>query len=59
MGRTQCCPFPMVRYSLACLGALPLDSHQHQLPQAENWDKQFQQLGVAHLSVEGLPWFAW
>lgn len=58
MGRRQCCLFPMVRYSLVCLGAPPMVSHQHQLFQAKNWDKQFQQLGVAHLLVECLPWFA-
>lgn len=59
MGRRQCCPFPMVRCSLACLGAPSLVSHQHQLSQSKNLDKRFQQLGVAHLLVEGLPWFAW
>lgn len=39
MGRGQWCPFPMVRCSLTCLGALPLVSHQHQLSEVKNWDK--------------------
>lgn len=51
--------FPHGEMQLSLFGCSVPGLHQHQLSQAKDWDKWFQQLGVAHLLVEGLLRFAW